>query len=313
MRKGALSLKNLAFIVYNSGMFGYVTCDKAELKMKDWERYNAYYCGVCKSIGSRYGQIPRMILTFDAAFIALMLSALTEEPAEGYSLDSERCIAHPVKEKLVVREAAVDYAADVMLLLAYYKMEDDRQDEHTLKAAAAAKYLEGAKKKIEAARPGLGGVLAEQLSRQSALEKDRCGSCDEAADPTGRIMQAVLTMDREHEDMEQRVLSQFGYQLGRWIYLIDAADDLQEDIAAGGYNPFKERFLYDSAQETKDDFSKRVHDDVERILLSCLADMAASLDLLEIRRHHDIIKNIVQFGLLRQTDKVLEKLKGNNS
>lgn len=321
MRKGALSLKNTAFIVYNSGMFGYVTCDKAELKMKDWERYNAYYCGVCKSIGSRYGQVPRMILTFDAAFIALVLSALTEEPAEGYSLDSERCIAHPVKEKLVVREAAVDYAADVMLLLAYYKMEDDRQDEHTVKAAAAAKYLSSAKKKIEAARPALGGVLKEQLTLQSALEKDRLSSCDGAADPTGRIMQAVLTeglralpgQEAGGDAITQRVLARFGYQLGRWIYLIDAADDLQEDIAAGGYNPFKERFLYNPAEETKDDFSKRVHDDVERILLSCLADMTASLDLLEIRRHHDIIKNVVQFGLLRQTDKVLAKLKGTNT
>ena len=105
-------------------MFGYVTVDKAELKMKDWERYNAYYCGVCKSIGARYGQIPRMILSFDAAFIAVLLAGLSEEgagedgAAGDYSLSKERCIAHPVKEKLVVREPAVDYAADVMLLLA---------------------------------------------------------------------------------------------------------------------------------------------------------------------------------------------------
>ena len=64
-------------------MFGYVTCDKAELKMKDWERYNAYYCGVCKSIGARFGQIPRMILTFDAAFIAVLLAGLTDEEGAG--------------------------------------------------------------------------------------------------------------------------------------------------------------------------------------------------------------------------------------
>ncbi len=304
-------------------MFGYVTCDKAELKMKDWERYNAYYCGVCKSIGARYGQIPRMALTFDAAFIALLLAGLTEP--EDYSLSKERCLAHPVKEKLVVREMAVDYAADVMLLLAYYKMEDDRQDEHSVKAAAAARCLRGAKRQIEQVRPDLGGVLAAQLARQTALESQQCASCDEAADPTGRIMEAILTggqnavrtAGREASgsralQAEQRVLAQFGYQMGRWIYLVDAADDLAEDIASGGYNPFKERFLYDSSAETKEDFSKRVHDDAERILLSCLADMAGSLDLLEIRRHTDIIKNIVQFGLLRQTDKVLEKLRGNN-
>jgi hypothetical protein len=311
-------------------MFGYVTCDKAELKMKDWERYNAYYCGVCKSIGARFGQIPRMILTFDAAFIAVLLAGLTDEEAAGgpsgsggYSLRSERCIAHPLKEKLVVREEAVDYAADVMLLLAYYKMEDDRQDEHSLKAASAERYLRGAKSRIEKQRPGLGEVLAAQLARQSALEAQKCASCDQAADPTGKIMEAVFCeglkavrgepageQEVRRTDAQLRVLTQLGYQLGRWIYLIDAADDLGEDIAKGGYNPFKERFLYDPASETKEDFSKRVHDDAERILLSCLADMADCLDLLEIRRHTDIIKNVVQFGLLRQTDTVLEKLAG---
>ena len=296
-------------------MFGYVTVDKAELKMKDWERYNAYYCGVCKSIGARYGQIPRMILSFDAAFIAVLLAGLSEEgagedgAAGDYSLSKERCIAHPVKEKLVVREPAVDYAADVMLLLAYYKMEDDRQDEHTVKAAAAASYLRGAKARIEQVHPALGKVLAEQLARQSELESQCCSSVDQAADPTGRIMEAVFT---EGQTTQQRVLAHLGYQLGRWIYLIDAADDLPDDIASGGYNPLKERFLYDPAGETKEDFSKRIHDDVERILLSCLADMTGSLDLLEIRRNQDIIRNVVQFGLLRQTDTVLEKLKGNN-
>ena len=312
-------------------MFGYVTCDKAELKMKDWERYNAYYCGVCKSIGARYGQLPRMILSFDAAFIAVLLAGLTEEAsaedggAGGYRLGKERCIAHPVKEKLVVRESAVDYAADVMLLLAYYKMEDDRQDEHTVKAAAAGRYLRGAKERIERERASLGAVLAEQLARQSDLESQRCSSVDQAADPTGKIMEAVLaegaqavcSRDKDGDAATrlavlQRVLAQLGYQLGRWIYLIDAADDLKDDIASGGYNPLKERFLYDPAGETKEDFSKRVHDDVERILLSCLADMTGSLDLLEIRRNQDIIRNVVQFGLLRQTDTVLEKLKGNN-
>lgn len=322
------SLKILSFLVYNTYMFGYVTVDKAELKMKDWERYNAYYCGVCKSIGARYGQIPRMILSFDAAFIAVLLAGLTDErPGEDgaagdYSLSKERCIAHPVKEKLIVREAAVDYAADVMLLLAYYKMEDDRQDEHTVKAAAAASYLRGAKARIEKVHPGLGEVLAAQLGRQSELESQCCSSVDQAADPTGCIMEAVFIEgqrvvfgdagDAAEQAVQQRVLAQLGYQLGRWIYLIDAADDLKDDIASGGYNPLKERFLYDPAGETKEDFSKRVHDDVERILLSCLADMAGSLDLLEIRRNQDIIRNVVQFGLLRQTDTVLEKLKGNN-
>ncbi|MCF0120394.1 MAG: hypothetical protein HUJ65_02040, partial [Oscillospiraceae bacterium] len=103
-------------------MLGYVKIDKGELKVREYEQYTGYYCGVCKSIGRRYGQLPRMVLSYDAAFLAIVLSALEESPDE---LSQEHCIAHWIQKKPVIRNAAVDYAADVMLILAWYKLEDD--------------------------------------------------------------------------------------------------------------------------------------------------------------------------------------------
>lgn len=312
-------------------MFGYVTLYKPEIRMKDWERYNAYYCGVCKSIGARFGQFPRTLLSFDAAFFALALAGLSDDESLC-AVSRERCAAHPVKQKLIVREPAIDYAADVMLLLAYYKMKDDKQDEHSLKAAAGERYLRGAMRKIRKAHPVLCAVTEEQVKRQAELESQRCDSVDLAADPTGRIIEAVLTEGQKciagasadraateavgaktaGETAAERVLAQFGYQLGRFIYLIDAADDITADIASGGYNPFKERFRYNASGETGKAFSRRVRGDAERILLSCLADMANSFDLLEMKRNADIIENVIRCGLLKRTDEVLKKLEGNN-
>lgn len=344
-------------------MFGYVTCEKAELKVKDYERYSGYYCGVCKSIARRYGQLPRLVLSYDAAFLALLLAGLldipevfleaTKDAPEASQEETvcrirrEHCIAHPLQKKVVLEEAAVDYAADVLLLLAYYKMEDDRRDEGGVKAITVERFLRSARRKIATTRPELATEVATQIKRQTALENAHCASVDEAADPTGKIMSAVLqegqrslladsaaskergtsgtakiaadcatSVAGNKTDAKQRVLEQLGYQMGRWIYLVDAADDLTEDLATGDYNPFAYRFE-DRLEELpasadQEDFSRAIHNDVERILLSCTKGIGDALALLELRRNQAIIENVVYLGMLRQTDRVLAKLRGED-
>lgn len=302
------------YLVYNvslseeTAMLGYVTCEKAELKMKDYECYSGYYCGICKSIGARYGQIPRGLLSYDAAFAALLLASLYE-PGEDYRVSRNHCIAHPVMKKTVVEEKAVDYGADIMLLLAYYKAEDDVRDEGGAKARAVMTALKRPMVKLQKTHPALCDIIGEQVRIQSELEARHCPSVDEAADPTGRMLAAILTGDRHHEEAEERILLRLGYQMGRWVYLIDAADDLPEDIEEGNYNPFLERFGYEDTMD-KEEFAKSIRDHVERILVSCLSDMSRSAGLLAIKRHNDIINNVLYLGLLRQTDKVLAKLAG---
>lgn len=115
-------------------MLGYVKIDKGELKVREYEVYTGYYCGICKSIGKRYGQLPRMSLSYDAAFLAIILASLNDEPDMPVQ---EHCIAHPViKKKTIIRNRAIDYAGDVMLILAWYKLIDDAKDEDKLYAKA---------------------------------------------------------------------------------------------------------------------------------------------------------------------------------
>ena len=397
-------------------MFGYITCEKAEMKMRDFEVYNGYYCGVCHSIGRRWGQLPRVVLTYDAAFLALLLAGLEDLPADvamdlprveadffwrkpkmerskdrdgDYAITRQRCLRYVGKEKTVIKEPAVDYAADVMILMAYYKAADDVLDaggdqKDTLRGGAIKKALGPAFKKIEKEQPALAAVIKEQMKRQHRLEKEyrilaelpswakeeagplAVGSIlDRSAEPTAKMLEAVLTewivrgrkkeslaeeakgellsetgkkefpaeeekgerlsetgkkesMDEEAKGdslteeaiqaaAQERVLAQLGYHLGRWIYLVDAADDLRADMEKGSYNPFLYRFAY-QAPTFPEDFGRQIVTDVERILLGCLEEVSRATDLLEIKRNQAIIKNVVQMGLLRQTDRVLQKL-----
>jgi hypothetical protein len=115
-------------------MLGYVTTEKQELKMREYEIYRGYYCGVCKSIGKRYGQIPRLALSYDAAFLAMVLASLRDEPD---LVTKEHCIIHPIKKNTAIRNEAIDYAADVMLILTWHKLQDDANDDKKVSAKAA--------------------------------------------------------------------------------------------------------------------------------------------------------------------------------
>ena len=170
-------------------MLGYVTADKPELKMKEYEVYSGYYCGVCKSIGKRYGQLPRMVLSYDAAFLALLIAGLSAEADEP---SREHCMVHPIKKKTIVRNNAIDYAADVMLILAWYKLLDDANDEGKLYAKTATATLKGIYRKLETARPELCRKVGEHLTKLTELENAKCDSLDQVAEEFAKIMEAIL-------------------------------------------------------------------------------------------------------------------------
>ncbi|MBK5247363.1 MAG: hypothetical protein JJE49_08885, partial [Peptostreptococcaceae bacterium] len=120
---------------YDSFMLGYITPDKPELKVREYEMYSAYYCGICKAIKRRHGEIPRLVLSYDSVLLAMILSAVydldkEENDSVGPTVKLERCIIHPVKKRAIVyNDAAIDYAADMLVALAYYKFKDDWADE----------------------------------------------------------------------------------------------------------------------------------------------------------------------------------------
>lgn len=320
-------------------MLGYVRIDKGELKVREYEIYTGYYCGVCKSIGARYGQLPRMTLSYDAAFLAVLLASFDESPDVP---DPEHCIGHHIKKKTVIRNRAVDFAADIMLILAWYKLEDNIRDEGSISARAAITAFKRLHRKLYSQYPELCNSIGKDLAKLAGLEAAGCSDLDMVSDLFAGIMQTIFTSGlhhlygsrfdqdpREAEDsmsddrtdpapllsidafdekplVPAESLASAGYHLGKWIYLIDAADDIGENTESGVYNPLLNRYGFNSGTETVSDFKSRIRDDLSRNLYSCLAALGRYLDLPDIRKNRGIIENIIYLGLNRKTEEILK-------
>lgn len=290
-------------------MLGYVTTEKQELKMREYEIYRGYYCGVCKSIGRRYGQLPRFALSYDAAFLAMLLAGLSAEPD---LVSKEHCIIHPVKKNTAIRNEAIDYAADVMLILTWYKLRDDVNDEKKTSARAALLQMKPIFNKLLKTRGPLCDAISAELREMDRLEKDKCANLDQVSETFAKILEAVFLAGPGTTNHDtQRILGRLGYHLGKWIYLMDAWDDLEENIKTGAYNPLIYRYEY-LTSESPEAFRDRIRSTCEWHLLVCCGEMGKAMDLLEIKKNIGIIENIVYLGLLRRTEKVLGKEEEKN-
>lgn len=272
-------------------MLGYVTIAKEELKIKEYDIYHGYYCGICKSIGRRFGQLPRIFLSYDAVFLALIIESLLDDREH---IKAETCIVHPVAKKNVIYDSeAVDYAADVMVLLAYHKCADDWHDDKSIKAFSGRVGLAHACRKLKAEYADMADSIEKGLTELSQLESKKSGSLDLTCDAFGDIMEALFTgfTDLCEVPERKRVLAALGRNLGRWIYAVDALDDYKEDMRKGSYNPFIYR--------------KSGLEGIEDLLYNYLAQVAAAFDLLDVRKNRNLIENIIYLGLRLRTDAVL--------
>ena len=321
-------------------MLGYVKIDKGELKVREYEVYTGYYCGVCKSIGRRYGQLPRMVLSYDAAFLAILLASLSDESDTPVQ---EHCIAHPViKKKTVIRNRAIDYAGDVMLILAWYKLADDAADEGKVYAKPVMLMMKRIFRRLNSLYPELCSSVKCHLSALSALEREKCASIDMAAEAFSKIMEDIFTeglqavygseppqqtspgADRSDYGISgasgmqngpcgfaspgndtRELLARAGYHLGKWVYMIDAVDDIEENIESGAYNPLLFRFKFDAANETADEFRARIEPDLRFNRYHYLAMLSRCTDSLDIRKNAGIIENVIYFGLNRKTEEII--------
>ena len=213
-------------------MFGYVTGNWKELNKDQQARYGAVYCGICRRLQAQSGGISRLGLSYDMAFLALLLMSLYE-PEETSGKDP--CLLHPVKRRAWVDNEYIRYSADMNGILAYYNCLDDWQDDKKLSAKLMARTYEKSLADIEERYPRQAAAIRECLETLSRLEKENCRNPDEPAGAFGRLMAEVLTY---REDLWAPSLRKMGDALGRFIYLMDAVVDYDRDKRKGKYNPF---------------------------------------------------------------------------
>lgn len=269
-------------------MFGYVRICKPELKLCEYEAYKGVYCTLCKRLGKRYGTIARFSLSYDFTFVALVNMALADSCA-GFRRG--RCVYNPLKKCSYCGEtAAVDVAADYAMLLLYYKLCDNVADERGFRRFGAKllrALLSRAHKKAAARYPAEDEWVKTYLAKQQELET-RAVSTDEAAEPTatltGKLLSATAT-----DDTARRVLERLGYCIGRFVYLADAADDLEKDRKKGGFNPLMP--LYEREGQAG------VTAFVTASLTGTVAEAKAAYELLDIRRFDGVLRNILWQGL----------------
>ncbi|MCD8335198.1 MAG: DUF5685 family protein [Clostridiales bacterium] len=269
-------------------MFGYVLPLREELKVKDWERYRAVYCGLCHTMGRQCGQLSRLLLSYDFTFLALLLGA-------GGGQHKCRCVAAPCRGRsCCTASAALELAADECMILTWWKFQDQIQDESFWKGLGArllAQLYRRAYRRAARRRPDFDRLVSRQLDDLHRLEAERCPSLDHPADAFAKILAGAVppTGDTARDRATQQLL----YHVGRWIYLTDAWDDLQDDLAQGSYNPILLRYGLDKAPAPEGPEGQQL-----RVTLTHSVNLALSaLQLLEETENTPLLENILWGGL----------------
>lgn len=265
-------------------MFGYIKPFKPELRIKEYELYRAYYCSMCKTLGKSYGIFARFTLNYEFVFLALLMASLN---ANECPTKQGRCPFNPLKKCNFCTQSGteLDFAAGAAMLLLYYKLLDNLRDEKALKKL---KYLvlkpkvTACYKKAKQKYPQLNELFSEYDTAQQKVENENTTSLDAAAEPTAKMLGSLFEMCSP-EPNNKRVLNRLGYCIGRYIYILDAAADLEKDIKTGSYNPLK---TYENALDTA----------TKQLYLS-INEAQMAFELLKICKFKNILGNIISLGL----------------
>lgn len=260
-------------------MFGFVIASLEELSEEQKNRYQSVYCGICRAIRDTDGQLCRLGLSYDMAFLALLLMSLYEPDEEN---GRGRCIAHPAKARPWTDNEYIRYAARMNVALAAYKARDDWDDDGKYSAKLLATIFGRHEAEISASYPRQCAAIESCIRRLSALEKAQCPNPDEPAGCFGELMAELLVV---REDRWAEDLRQMGFYLGRFIYLADAAIDYRRDVKHGKYNPF-------AAQGCGEDFEKW-----EQYLVLAMAQCTDSYERLPLVEDKGILDNILYSGI----------------
>lgn len=287
-------------------MFGYVKIFKPDLRVRDYETYKGLYCGLCRTLGKRFGPLARFTLSYDIAFLALFRAALRDTPP---ALTTMRCPGNPLLKRKCLTGDDLDYCADLSMILSYYKILDDVRDEtgwKKLRALLVRPYFAWMHRRAAARQPESDRLAAHYLGQSAAQEQgERVLTTDAYADPFAQLMGQIAAQDAADE-AQGRIRRHFGYFLGKWIYLLDAVDDYADNAAQGSFNPYLRQEKVPPREKGAIAIAReKVRADAAFSLTACLNEMASAYDLLELRHFCDILDNMMLQGLPEMQRRVL--------
>ncbi len=267
-------------------MFGNVLINPKKLSKEEKITYNQYYCGLCRKLGEANGSLSRLTLNYDTTFLALFLSSLYEP---NQITINKKCLIHPKKSQSYAANEYIEYAADMNLVLAYYKCIDDWNDDKNILTCSFSLLIEKKIKIIKEKFPEKTLKIENLINKLSEIEA-RNGTPDEASDCFGKILGEIFLYRKDNWADE---VYSFGYLLGKFIYLIDAAIDIERDRKKGNYNPF---LTLDISEI-----------EIENILKVIIGEAAEIFERLPLVQDENILRNIIYSGVWQRYNSVKAK------
>lgn len=261
-------------------MFGYLTTNQPEMKIKEFNQYHSYYCGLCKDLQNSFGMTGKITLTYDMTFLSILLSSLYEPKTDKKWI---RCPIHPTQKQPRSMNWCTSYAADMNLLCAYYKAQDDYLDEKKLSGYAGTLIYRKRFHELKKKYPKKVKKINQALKELHACEHSNESNIDKVLGCSGRMIAELFV---PKEDIWSKDLYATGFYLGKFIYLMDAFEDLEKDKQTGSYNPLL-------AMEKEPDFEARCH----AYLMSTISECTRNFERLPIIENIEILRNILYSGV----------------
>lgn len=268
-------------------MFGYIRISKGELKVKEFEIYKAIYCSLCKSLGKHYGILSRFTLNYDFTFLTLLNMSLKDGCDQ---IERKHCTFNPLKKCNYCKNTdSLLMPSAVAMIMLYYKISDNISDEKGFKKMGfqlLKPIFRGAYKKASKEYPNINQYVEEYIQRQSKLEKENCDSLDAVADPTAIALSQIFMLC-SNDNIQKQILERLGYCMGRYIYLIDAICDFEQD---------KKQKKYNVLTFTCEDISQAKEKAIPQLYF-CINEAIKAFELLNIKKYKSILGNIIYLGL----------------
>jgi len=271
-------------------MFGYIIINKGDMKFKEFDVYHSYYCGLCQALKEEFGRKGQISLTYDMTFLVMLLSSLYEPET---AIREVKCMAHPFEKHAVSDNIFSSYGADMNVLFAYYKCLDDWQDEHKISRLLYSKMLEKGYRKIRSRYGEKISRIDKWMHELSCEEKKQNRDIDYMAGLFGNVMGEIMAV---REDEWKDELYSMGNYLGKFIYLVDAYEDIEEDLKCGRYNPLAEAYK-------NPDFE----DETKTVLTMIMAACCKEFEKLPIIENVEILRNILYSGVWYRFEVVRQK------
>lgn len=272
-------------------MYGYVSVNTSELKMREFDEYNARYCGLCDSLREGFGRVGQLTIRHDMTFLIYLLNGIYEPREKSFT---GRCIAHPMKKRNFLKTDITDYAADMNILLAWYKLVDDWEDDRSKKARIMMAALKKGATDVKEKYPEKSAKIGAAFTHLRSLEQESSVDLDSVSGCFGKVMAHVCDI---YGDEWSGLLRKTGFYLGKFIYIMDAYEDMREDEANNSYNPLlAKKNLFPSDEE----FEIYIY----TILNNIMADCAGAFEKLPVKKDAQIIRNIIYAGVWRRWEEM---------